>query len=141
MTTEREIQAAIFRAIGGRQEVRLFRNNVGAAWMGKAHGERDMAGGRIITLTEARRVEFGLHPGSPDLVGVQAVVVTPAMVGQVVGRFVGLEVKAPGGRLRPEQANFLAMLGRFGAAGGVVRNVAEAEEILGLPLTGQGELL
>lgn len=130
MTTERDIQAAIFRAIGSRADVRLFRNNVGAAWMGRPYHERDVGGGRIITLADARRVEFGLHPGSPDLVGVQAVVVTPGMVGQVLGRFVGLEIKTGTGRVSDAQRMFLEMLAKFGAAGGVARSVADAEKIL-----------
>lgn len=128
--TERDIQAAIFRAIGGRRDVRLFRNNVGAAWAGRQYSERDGQGGRILTLTDARRLEFGLHPGSPDLVGIQAVRVTPEMVGQIVGVFVGLEIKTPTGRVRPEQAMFLEMLDKFGAAAGIARNVEDAEKIL-----------
>lgn len=128
--TERDIQAAIFRAIGGRRDVRLFRNNVGAAWTGRAFRERDAGGGNLVTLADARRIEFGLHPGSPDLVGVRLVTITPDMVGHIIGQFVGLEIKTPTGRVRPEQIIFLEMLEKFGAAAGIARSVEDAEKIL-----------
>ena len=67
---------------------RLFRNNVGAAY-----------------LKNGTFVRFGLANDSPavnkmlksaDLIGIKRVLITPDMVGKVIGQFLSREVKYPG---------------------------------------------
>jgi hypothetical protein len=67
---ETPIQAAIMLAVGNRPDVRIWRNNRGKA-------RRRLANGEL-----GRPVEFGLGPGSADLVGIIA-----------GGRFLGIEAK------------------------------------------------
>ena len=96
--------------------VRLFRNNVGRL--------QDRYG---------TWVAYGLHPGSPDLIGWQTVTITPEMVGQRVALFVGVEVKREDGeRVSEDQRRFLAALTQAGAVAGVARSVADLERILGV---------
>lgn len=124
-SSERDIQNAIRLHLGSRADLRLFRNNVGEAWQGQARRVGD-----AVLIDQPRRVNFGLHPGSPDLVGLRRITVTPEMVGQTLAVFVGLEVKATRGRLRPAQQQFLDMLAAFGATQGVARSPAEAEAVV-----------
>lgn len=64
-------------------------------------------------------VRYGLGVGSPDLVGVLR-----------GGRALALEVKSATGRVRPEQAAWLAAFERLGGVGGVVRSVEEAMNVI-----------
>lgn len=64
-------------------------------------------------------VRFGF-PGQPDVMG------------QLPdGRFLALEVKRPSGRVRPEQAEFLAKVERHGGIAAVVRSVEDVDRALG----------
>lgn len=110
--TEHEIQQRIILA-ASRGPVRLWRNNVGAL--------RDERG---------QLVRYGLGKGSADLIGYRQVLITPEMVGQPFAQFVAVEVKRPGGRTTPEQANFLALVKRAGGCAGIARSVVDAAEIL-----------
>lgn len=112
--TEQQIQQAIRLAIGGPSTgVTVWRNNTGAL--------RDERG---------RLVRYGLCQGSADLIGFRRVVITSEMVGQRLAQFVAIEVKAGGGRLSPEQSNFLAVVAQAGGVAGVARSVDEAWGLL-----------
>jgi hypothetical protein len=124
--SEKNIQTQILKALGARTDVRLFRQNVGNGFMGRVVGQGD----GIVTLENPRRVQFGLCPGSPDLVGWQAVTITPDMVGRRLAVFTGIEVKAPRGRVRAEQDNFIRVLRSFGGTAGIARSIADAEALL-----------
>lgn len=112
------------------QGARVFRNNVGTAWVGKLTEEYPSSGGRIITLTKARRMPFGLivpapkssaksHGGSSDLIGWQTVRITPDMVGLRLAVFVAVETKTDGyPKASKEQKNFLRQVKK---AGGIAR--------------------
>jgi hypothetical protein len=93
--------------------VRLFRNNVGKL--------QDRRG---------TWVAYGLHEGSPDLVGWTTIEVTPEMVGCRLAVFVGVEAKSADGRVRPAQRAFLDALARAGAVCGVVRSTDDLETLL-----------
>lgn len=95
-------------------DIRLFRNNVGMAFT--SHGTP---------------VRFGLHKGSPDLIGWKRVTVTPEMVGKTVAVAIGIEVKTERGRSTPEQTHFLEHMQNFGALAGIARSVEDAHEIIG----------
>jgi hypothetical protein len=85
--------------------LRLFRNNVG--------GLKDQNG---------RFVQFGLHPGSADLIGWRTITITPDMVGKQIAVFASVEVKAPDGRLNPEQQNWLEQIRKAGGLAVVARS-------------------
>lgn len=66
----------------------LFRNNVGAL--------QDKRGipVRYGLMNESKRMNEKFKSG--DLIGIRRVLITQAMVGQVIGQFVSIEVKEPG---------------------------------------------
>jgi hypothetical protein len=68
----------------------------------------------VGVATKPRFVKYGLFVGSADLVGVAC------------GMFIAFEVKAPKGRVSPEQVAWLAEVRMFGGVAGVVRGVEEA---------------
>ena len=117
MKSESEILYEIRRDLGREPSLRLFRNNCGAF--------RDQTG---------RCVQYGLAPGSPDLVGLQTLTITQDLVGRAVALFVGLECKSAHGRTSEEQQSFLAMLAERGAVSGVVRSTEDVRRILRLPI-------
>lgn len=93
--------------------VKLFRNNVGAL--------KDQQG---------RFVQFGLHPGSADLIGWKSVTITPDMIGKRVAVFVSLECKTPTGKVRPDQINWMQQVAAAGGIASVVRDEGGTESAL-----------
>ena len=91
----------------------MFRNHCGA-----------------LRSSDGRMVQFGLHPGSPDLVGWRSIEITPDMVGHRAAIFTGIEIKTLTGRIRADQLLFLDRLRCAGGIVGVARSVTEAVSIL-----------
>ena len=108
--TEAEIQDAIRLAAHSLGLV-LWRNNTGLAVDG------------------LRRIRYGLAVGSSDLVGI----LVPE------GRFVALEVKAPGKRPTPEQERFLDLVRRSGGFAAVVRSVEDVRVLIDRARRGESE--
>jgi hypothetical protein len=108
--------------------VRLFRNNVGTGWAGRA--KRDKSDPSLVHVFGARPLHAGLCVGSSDLIGWRSVVITPAMVGQRVAVFVGLEAKTGGGVLTPEQRAFIQVVQSAGGLAGEVRSLEAARVVL-----------
>ena len=123
--TKREIMLAIGRT------ARVFNNPVGNGWMGKVVAERY----GMVTLAGARRVAYGLHVGSSDLIGWNSLLITQEHVGRRLAIFSALEVKKPGGRhpVTADQQTFIAAVLAAGGYAGAVTNAAQARLILGLP--------
>lgn len=121
---EHGIQNEIRNALAGK--ALIFRANVGQAWQGEAHR---LPNGDLL-LKNPRPFSTGLPPGFSDLFGLKAVQVTPDMVGQTVGVFVGLEVKQEGKNGRKNQNAFLEAVKRNGGRAGVVRSVGDALAIV-----------
>lgn len=111
--SESIILANIRIDLGRREDLRIFRNNTGAL--------RDKLG---------RWVHYGLAPGSPDLIGLKTVTITPEMVGRSVAIFVGIECKTAKGRVTEEQVSFLRMLEQRGALSGIARSTDDALRII-----------
>ena len=121
--SESTIQSRILRALGSLANVRVFRNQVGVGWVGKAH--RD---GENVFIVKARRVSMGLHVGSSDVIGWKSLVITPDMVGSRIAQFVSVEVKTDTGRTTPEQQNWIQQVNRAGGIAIVARSPEEAVE-------------
>lgn len=126
---EATIQAEVMLAIGAQPGVRIFRNSVGQGWTGEL--ERQVPGGFTV-LRNARRVTFGLCPGSSDLIGWRSVTVTPDMVGQKVAVFTAPEVKTATGGARPDQVRFMEAVRKAGGIAGIVRSDTDAKNLLGI---------
>jgi hypothetical protein len=100
---EADIQQAIRLALGLEPGLVLWRNNVGSAF----HAETK------------RPVQYGVGgPGGSDLIGV------------LNGRFIALEVKKPGGRVRAEQLGFIECVRAAGGFAAIVFSVDEAREAI-----------
>ena len=96
-TAETNISNAIMVALSAAGHL-VWRNNTG-----------------ILPGPNGRPVKFGLCPGSSDIVGICA-----------DGKFLGIEVKTPVGRVSPAQSAFIAAVRRHGGRAGVARSVADA---------------
>lgn len=109
-----------------RGDARLFRNNVGEAWMGRAVRNPDGS----VTIRNPSRVQYGLCIGSSDLIGWRSVTVTPEMVGRQVAVFVAAEGKV--GRRKPtqEQESFVNAVRAAGGLAGVFYTLDDVVKIL-----------
>ncbi len=106
--TERQTQNAILREFGTRNDMRLWRANVGVARFGR------------------RTVAFGI-PGQADLTGI-----LPG------GIRLEIEVKGPNGRQTEDQRNFARMIERFGGIYVLARSVQDVWEVIGSHLRDHG---
>jgi len=122
--TETELQAIILRAAGSKRHVRLFRNQVGEGYVGKAL--RDPEG---VFLSDARHVRMGLFPGSGDLIGWRTLMVTPDMVGKLVAQFLSIEVKTPTGKIRPDQRNWADQINSAGGLAIIARSISDTDNL------------
>lgn len=93
---------------------RLFRNNVGLAWVGRAVPIRGVT---HVLLRYARRIRMGFCPGSSDLIGWKPRIITQEMVGSVIAQFVAREVKTETGRPAKAQVAFIDMVNAAGGDG------------------------
>ena len=89
------------------QGYRIFRNNVG--------------------FDKQRKVKYGLHNGSADLIGWRPYTVRPGDVGRTLALFVAIEVKRDDNVPTDEQQQFLAAVA---AAGGEAWVTTDDEDVL-----------
>lgn len=99
MNPETILQAKIRAAVNALPWCRFWRNSVG--------------------FDDGHKIKYGLAKGSSDLIGM-------VQMTAGVGRFVGLEVKTPTGRMEPEQVIFRDTVNKFGGRAYVVRSVEDA---------------
>lgn len=103
---EKDLQNQVFVRLNSRNDIRVFRNNVGMGFLGTVIAEeRDPSGDQKIILGNARRIRYGLHEGSADLIGWKSIKITPEMVGRKIAVFLSTEIKGPHGRMSEEQNN------------------------------------
>jgi hypothetical protein len=151
--SERDLQNQIFIRLNSRRDVRVFRNNVGVGFIGTEFADKDklidmlqllfaalMNGvGKnvqqilhetgVVILKYPRRIRFGLHEGSADLIGWKSIKITPDMVGQKIAVFVSAEIKGPHGRMREEQNNWMAQVLIAGGHAYEIRDIRQADKI------------
>ena len=121
-TREHSVQAAIMREFN-HGDVRLYRNNVGMAYAGRAERE-----GGAVYIAHASTVRYGLEVGSADLIGYRMVTITPDMVGRKLAVFASVECKDDKGRAKPEQEAWLAQIKAAGGLACIARSVEEARK-------------
>lgn len=131
MKQESNIQREIMLALS-KIGVRIFRNNVGKAWVGQ-HVSITSANQHCVTLRpgdvvvrNARRLHAGLCKGSGDLIGWMTVIVTPEMVGKKIAVFASCEVKTAKGRPSPDQKNFDSTVRAAGGVSVIARTTDDA---------------
>ena len=101
MKTEKQIQNEIRLALS--ETCVIFRINVG-----------------VFKTADGRVVSTGVPNGFSDLFGYR----------RSDGRAVFIEVKKPGGAVRPAQTKFLKAMRKNGALTGIARSVEDAKEIV-----------
>jgi len=107
-----------FTAIGAR----IFRNNVGEAWAGKAAKTRE--GG--VYIANPSRIVYGLAVGSSDHVGWTPVLIGPDHVGQTLAVFTAVEEKTLAyPKLTADQRNWLDQVTRAGGLAYVARETRD----------------
>lgn len=120
-----------------RLYARLFRRNVGLAWVSSKFIKFDFAG-RVtvdvkpgdILLRAARPFKNG-EKGQSDTYGWKSVVITQEMVGQTIAQHVEIEAKTGSGRETTEQKNWGDFVKKSGGIYGVARSVEDVARILG----------
>ena len=105
---------------------RLMRNNVASAWIGDV---TRLADGSIL-IRNPRILHAGLCKGSSDYIGWHPLVITPEMVGKTFAIYSAVETKkSKGGRVTPEQRNFIEQVRLAGGMAGVANSVEAALQL------------
>ena len=128
---EKQVRHDILEHFGLRPEITLFPNPVGSGWVGSPQGQyKNSEAGESIVIKNFRRINFGLRPGSSDLIGWLTVRLGCGTSGKVIAAFLAFELKSPTGRPSPEQLNFIEQVRRAGGIAGVVRSIEDAEKLI-----------
>jgi hypothetical protein len=113
---------------------RLFRNNVGVGYQGKAIEYKQRGSVAVypgdVLIRQARRVRYGLCKGSSDLLGWTTVTIEHKHLGMRLAIFTAIEVKTQSGRLSKEQRDFLTAVKSQGGIAGIARGTEDAAEII-----------
>jgi hypothetical protein len=123
--TETDIQRRIQLALS-TEHSRIWRNTVGQGWQGKVVSQSPTR----IVLEYYRAIEFGLAPGSSDLIGPTSIEIMPEMVGRRIAVFTAIEVKDIKKYPTPEQRRYVNMITELGGIAGVARSVEDAVNIV-----------
>jgi hypothetical protein len=111
---------------------RLFRQNVGQGWIGKAERVQRARAVAVrpgdVVIRNARPFRTGIA-GMSDLGGWVPVTITPEMVGKTVAVYAQVEVK-DGARVTEEQAKWIAAVQKAGGLAGIARNISDLTGIL-----------
>ena len=99
-----------------KKNERLFRANAGMAWTGKVINK---VGNKIVL--ENPRPFHGMPKGTPDLIGLTSIEITPDMIGKKIAVFTVEEYKTEAyKRVTKEQAAFIKMVESLGGIARVV---------------------
>ena len=124
---EHDIQNLIRLEITRQRLGVSFRTNVGRAWTG--NDIRKHADGSI-TIMDPRPFQTGLPEGYSDLTVVAPVIITPDLVGRLIGVAGFIEVKNVKGKATAAQLHFIEQMQSLGARAGVARSPEDAVRIL-----------
>lgn len=116
--THAEIVDEIRLHWGLRRDIKLFLNPVGHGFV--SNFVKDLPGG--LFLKNPRRVNYGLCPGSCDLIG--------WVIFKDIAVFLAIEVKTEHDEARPDQVQFINNVNAAGGIAGVVKSAAEADRLL-----------
>lgn len=123
---ESQILQRIRLYVGALRGVRIFRHNVGTGWVGEVLGHSP---DRVV-IVNPRPLRAGLCTGGSDLIGWRTVTIAHGHVGRQVAIFTAIEVKQSGGRVTPEQQNFIDQVRLAGGLSGVAYTPEGAKEII-----------
>jgi hypothetical protein len=121
-------------ARASEEGARVFRNNVGAGWIGEPTYINRPQTVRLqkgdVVIRAARRIEFGLVAGASDIIGATPVLIRSEHVGETFALFTGIEVKEGSGRSSKPQKTFAEVMSGLGGLVGVARSVDDALTIV-----------
>lgn len=126
MSEANDLPKRLMLELSRNDATRLFRNNVGLGWVGRAERCKDGS----VLIDNARPLHAGLCEGSSDLIGWHSLIVTPDMVGKRIAAFIALEAKTGSGRLSKEQLAFIAAVNRAGGVAGEARTMEQVQQML-----------
>jgi hypothetical protein len=128
--SEKYIKQKIRQHFGINPDIKLFTNPVGTGWQGSlVITKRD----DYVLLRNPRRIDYGLQPGSSDLIGWHSFVIKPEHVGMRIARFLAPEIKTATGQPTKEQLTWISNVTKAGGRAGIVRNTTDMEALLKLP--------
>jgi len=104
---------------------RIFRNNTGMAYQGKAKYVKG-----DIYLKNYRVLHAGLCEGSSDLIGWTTIEITKEMIGSKVAVFTAIEVKGKRNKASKEQKNFIKQVNDAGGISGISRSEKESTDLI-----------
>jgi hypothetical protein len=123
--TESTTLAAVLGAVGRLRHARLFRQNVGLAWLGQSWRATSRQTVTVnpgdVVIRNARALHVGVE-GMADCGGWRTIEVG----GQRIAQVLQIEIKSVRGRLSPEQANWARVVTEAGGVAGTARSVDEA---------------
>jgi hypothetical protein len=112
---------------------RLFRQNSGMGWIGKAErgfpGKVTAVGANDVVIRNARPFHAGFD-GLSDLGGWTPVMITPEMVGSTLAVYAQVEVKFGRDRATKEQLAWIEAVNAAGGRAGVARDDKDLSRIL-----------
>lgn len=73
-------------------------------------------------------IKFGCK-GSGDLIGIRSILITPEMVGQVIGQAVSIEVKVPPNTQETDQKNFEKMWTAHGGLYVLAKSIQDCDRV------------
>lgn len=117
---------------------RVFRNNNGMGWTGKAETVRESGNVMVhpgdVVIRKARPLHAGLMPGSSDLIGYQSVIISPSMVGSRFALFTSPEIKRPTkSKEQQNQQDWINAIKEAGGQAGFVHTEEECDSLIGPP--------
>lgn len=120
--SESLVSKQILVTVGNRDDVTLWRNNCGQAYVGKFDRESN-------SIQFPKAIRYGVNnPGGSDLIGFVQVKITEDMIGGTLAVFLGVEIKREkGGVASPEQIEFIDFVNTSGGIAGIVNSVESAE--------------
>ncbi len=117
---ERDIQHAIRIACGKRSDSVLWRNNVGVALQPRGDMSLSVPTCPVCGFRlPLAKVAYGLQVGSGDLIGISN-----------KGRFISIEIKAPGKHSESDQVMWANLINKMGGLAGEAHSPEEAYELL-----------
>lgn len=123
---EKTVRGLVREHITQKYQCGLFPNPVGKGYVGKCVSFKN----GVAVIENARIVDFGLFPGSPDDVGWRSIIVTPDLVGKRIAIAVGFEYKKKKGQRRKKQKDTIKKMQEWGCIAAFIEGIDDAERAI-----------
>jgi hypothetical protein len=117
-----------------RKGARMFRNNTGMGWIGKAEFFKKQQFVKVLSgdvvIRHARALHAGLCKGSADTIGWTPITITEEMLGRKLAIFTAVEMKDDKGIVSQEQIDFIKSIQNDGGLACIAWSVEDGVELL-----------